>query len=125
MFDFSQLVILSLIFSLIALLSISTTFFYLKYRKANNEITSYAIKMLALEQTIDRMVEEIDLLSMKESDGFVKFLSDSREWAFNYIEEVQSAIESLEVAMESEDNQKIRDAYTELLKHLPGQENND
>ncbi len=29
---------------------------------------------------------------IEQSDGFVKFLSDSREWAFNYIEDVQKQI---------------------------------
>jgi HEAT repeat protein len=29
---------------------------------------------------------------IEQSDGFVKFLSESREWAFNYIEDVQKQI---------------------------------
>ena len=36
--------------------------------------------------------KQIEQLNLKESDGFVKFLSTSRDWAFEYIEEVQKAL---------------------------------
>ena len=47
-----------------------------------------------------RLVQEMailkDLLDKQESvahkDGFEKFISDSRDWAFQYIEEVQSGL---------------------------------
>lgn len=31
-------------------------------------------------------------LSVEKTDGFLKFVSDSREWAFEYIENVQDAL---------------------------------
>lgn len=48
-------------------------------------------KLLGME--ITTLQEEKALRELSESDGFVKFLSTSRDWAFDYIEEVQEALE--------------------------------
>jgi hypothetical protein len=40
-------------------------------------------------------------VSIEQTDGFVKFISDSREWAFDYIESVQQSIQELQIAVES------------------------
>ena len=73
-------------------------------------------------------------------ENFLKFLSDSRDWAFTYIEEVQSGlnkfISDIEpeinyfkeygdvIAMEPNYNslKKITEAYEELKKLLPKEE---
>jgi predicted PurR-regulated permease PerM len=54
-----------------------------------------------LQKQIERIVENQKL---EQSDGFLKFVSDSRDWAFQYIEEVQSALKEFdnEVAPEFE-----------------------
>jgi hypothetical protein len=69
--------------------------------------------------------EEIDRLSFIVNNGpsiendFIKFLSDSRDGAYEYIEQVQTAIEALYKAMESDKENEIDKAYKELLKFLP------
>jgi hypothetical protein len=65
------------------------------------------------------------MISIQETDGFVKFLSESRESAFIYIEEVQQSIKELATAMDSASSTNIEMAYKSLLKHLPKEENND
>jgi hypothetical protein len=74
--------------------------------------------------------------NLNTNEGFVKFLSDSRDWAFAYIEEVQTTLNKFvdEVgpdieyyrtfgqAVESPHNEtldKISRAYAELEKVLP------
>jgi hypothetical protein len=70
-------------------------------------------------------------------ENFLKFLSDSREWAFNYIEEVQSGLNKFINDVEPEINyfkeygdvgamqpnyyslKKITEAYEELKNLLP------
>lgn len=54
-------------------------------------LQSLADKAL-LEKKIESLYQDIENLKLQDSDGFVKFLSDSRDWAFKYIEEVQAAI---------------------------------
>ena len=73
-------------------------------------------------------------------ENFLKFLSDSRDWAFNYIEEVQSGLNKFVSDVEPEINyfkeygdlismepnynslKRISQAYEELKKLLPKEE---
>lgn len=45
-----------------------------------------------LGQKIEELSNELSVLKLSESDGFVKFISQSRDWAFEYIEEVQKVL---------------------------------
>lgn len=64
-------------------------------------------------------------MTPSESEGFIKFLSESRDWAFTYIEDVQKAIEDLRLAMQTEDAEAISAKYNELISFLPEKMNND
>jgi hypothetical protein len=95
--------------------------------------TQKAIMMDKLEEAL----KENELKSIENSDGFLKFVSDSREWAFKYIEDVQDAFAKfndritpeLEYAdkygildMDSpskESLSRINRAYKDLKKILP------
>ena len=45
-----------------------------------------------LGQKIEELQKELSSKELSETDGFVKFISQSRDWAFEYIEEVQKAL---------------------------------
>ena len=62
--------------------------------------------------------------SLSENEGFVKFLTTSRDWAFDYIEKAQNSIIILRNAMESGDEQQINAAYSELLLLIPDDKEN-
>lgn len=72
---------------------------------------------------------EIDKLMLKggpkateiseDTEGFIKFLSESREWAFEYIEIAQREIKSLKDAVRSADTHKITEAQNKIIKLLP------
>lgn len=52
---------------------------------------------LAIDRNIfaDRLLEEMQISetkSVENTDGFLKFVSQSRDWAFQYIEDVQKSI---------------------------------
>jgi hypothetical protein len=54
---------------------------------------------MMLESVKLRLSEEInkkDVKTLEQTEGFLKFVSDSRDWAFEYIEEVQSALEEFD-----------------------------
>ena len=71
-------------------------------------------------QKIKFLQEELDKrdnVSIEQTDGFVKFLSESRDWAFNYIEDVQSSIKSLKDAKDNGKN--TRAELNKLFKFLP------
>jgi len=62
-------------------------------------LQSLADKAL-LEKKIESLYQDIENLKLQGSDGFLKFLSDSRDWAFQYIEEVQNALEEFDKRIE-------------------------
>ena len=96
--------------------------------------------------TLEEYIKTLKNLKEDKSDqqvhqeNFLKFLSDSRDWAFNYIEEVQSGLNKFVGDVEPEINyfkeygdigsmqpnyyslKKITEAYEELKKLLPKEE---
>lgn len=57
-----------------------------------------ADKML-LQKKVQELYQEIENAKLANSDGFLKFVSDSRDWAFQYIEEVQEALSEFDKAV--------------------------
>lgn len=93
-------------------------------------------KSVILEK-LEEVIKENELKNIEGSDGFLKFVSDSREWAFKYIEDVQDAFKKfdgqisadleyadtygiLSMDMPSKDAlARISKAYKELRQMLP------
>lgn len=80
---------------------------------------------ISLNDTLNKINTDFGSSTVNDPDGFIKFLSQSREWAFGYIEEVQSAIVNLSVAMESKDDDKVKDSYIKLMSYLPQEQANN
>lgn len=82
-----------------------------------------------LQLSIEKIALENRLLELSmspsETEGFIKFLSESREWAFSYIEDVQLAIVNLQREMEKSGEAEIEAAYKKLLQFLPDQKPNN
>jgi hypothetical protein len=113
--------------SLLAVLLIVCFGYFLLYRLRYNKVLSSLVQL-----TIDKsaMSEEIDRLhfiqenSVDIENGFIKFLSESREQAFEYIEKVQAAMFELESAMQSGNENLIAEAYAKLIGFLPDEPGN-
>jgi hypothetical protein len=99
--------------------------------------------MLTLAMSLVRVQDVFNNTNQKESDNdvhkenFIKFLSDSRDWAYEYIEDVQASISLFVSEVEPEiayfdeyglvgdayphyhSMKKISQAYKELKKVLP------
>lgn len=132
---------------LITSLSIMSLLFAIAYflitKKLNRMIKEYAklsIDHIALQKFIESL--NLDDITGQEvhKENFVKFLSDSRDWAFAYIEEVQAELKKFIEEIEPEINyfneygdiasmqpnyyslKKISEAYYELAKLLPKEE---
>lgn len=58
-------------------------------------IQSELDKTLLSEKLLQLMAEK-DSKGVESSDGFLKFISESRDWAFAYIEDVQRALEEFD-----------------------------
>ncbi len=123
-----------------------TLVIYLIYRNFRarvlfRELSELYMQALAdkalMENKVKELYQEIENTKLESSDGFLKFLSDSRDWAFQYIEEVQNALEEFdkEIAprlewartfgsvtgdtVHTNTIQTISEAYEKLKKVLP------
>jgi hypothetical protein len=68
-----------------------------------NTIVKLIETTLLAEAYKEKLGEEInkrDAKSLEQTEGFLKFISDSRDWAFEYIEEVQQALQDFDLQME-------------------------
>lgn len=91
-------------------------------------------KSILLER-VATLAAEKDANSLKEDDGFIKFLSNSRDWAFSYIEDVQGKMKDFQESVEPilPKLSKTRDlnvktliqAYKTLAEVMPEKENNN
>jgi hypothetical protein len=82
-----------------------------------------------LLEKVATLAAEKDANALKEDDGFIKFLSNSRDWAFSYIEQVQSAVQEFKdqagppiqklSGSKSADVKIITQAYKKLVDILP------
>ena len=111
-----------------------------KLSKMTQECAKLFIDNMALQEFIKANNVEFKNDSDIHKENFIKFLSDSRDWAFAYIEEVQIGLAKFVNDVEPEINyfkeygdlnsmkpnyyslKKITDAYEELTKLLPKQE---
>jgi hypothetical protein len=114
-------------------IAFAITFFIYAYKMSlqNLELKEVILKQYANLTTDNKVAEE----------SFLKFVSDSRDWAFEYIEEVQLALNNFKAKAgpqieyfdkygEILSNQRadyqllkaISDAYKELIKVLPAEE---
>lgn len=104
----------------------------------NKELSSALIQLIIDNKILsDKIQQDVSNQTIENSDGFLKFVTESRDWAFSYIEEVQDQLNKFvnEVGptmeyydkygriAETPSMNKIFDAYTELIKLLPETKN--
>jgi hypothetical protein len=70
-----------------------------------------------------QVMQEQSVQDVEKTDGFLRFVSESRDWAFEYIEDVQASILYYQKALSQEDADAISKALEKLMSFLP-EENN-
>ena len=122
---------------IIVFLSISTITFvslYLYQKRSNKLIISNTLKFLMMQEVNS---EQNKTDKEKANEDFLKFVSDSRDWAYTYIEDVQASLNKFITDIDPEiiyfdeygvvgsayphyySMKKISEAYKELKKILP------
>jgi hypothetical protein len=110
----------------------------LKKKNANqsSSLLQAALEKQTLLSMLEHAMDQKESNEIEKSDGFLKFVSDSRDWAFQYIEEVQAALETFKSKVDldlkyitkygqliehplQDSINKIAEAYTELQSVLP------
>jgi hypothetical protein len=90
----------------------------IKATKLVTVIAQLTIDKQALGDELDRL-SFISSNSVDIENGFIKFLSETRDSAYEYIENVQGTIAELQTAMESGSESDIAVAYKKLTDFLP------
>ncbi len=113
-----EVLIIALIAMLVALIG-TVLFFVRKVRKMLGLVVQAYTDKILLQDQLKQQLEKEEFND--KNTEFVRFLSDSREMAFTYIEDVQAAIADLRIAMDQDDEEQISNAYHKLLTFLPGE----
>lgn len=114
--DFTAYVITAIFISGLVYLII---FLAIKNRRLNAKATQATIDRMAAMDMLYNLMDEQQNTSVEQTDGFIKFISDSRDWAFTYIEDVQQALMVYDVALSTDDAKIINEAYKKLMSFLP------
>jgi hypothetical protein len=61
----------------------------------NKKIKVELIRVTQELAILKNLLDQKEKLASDKNDGFVKFISDSRDWAFEYIENVQQSIQKV------------------------------
>jgi hypothetical protein len=122
---------------IVGTLSFSTLFFLLLYMlqiKKNRAILANTLRLLVMQESMN---SENKTEKEQSDEAFLKFVSDSRDWAYQYIDDVQSSLSKFVSDIEPEiayfdeygiassayphyhSMKKISGAYKELKKLLP------
>jgi hypothetical protein len=94
-------------------------------KMVSNKLLQEMLDRVTIEKKFSDYIQGIDNKDIEQTQGFVKFLSESRDWAFKYIEDVQVSIESLKSAVES--GYDTQEEMQKLFEFLPenNKENNN
>jgi len=121
-----ELIALVLVTVLFTYLLIHNVILRLSAKKAITKALQAELDKLALYAKIEELNKEASV-GTQGNDGFLKFVSQSRDWAFGYIEEAQKAIEDFQlvatpIIYNSSNPSEMKElilAYEKLLKMLP------
>ena len=117
--DLIAFAVMAIIIALLVALNIRLSFKLRKFYSENLQLSADKITLLL---QLDKLAETRDIKSVEDTQGFIKFLSESRDWAFNYIEDVQTGISEYVLALDNGDPDRIAESLEKLVGMLP--ENN-
>ena len=118
-FNLQELITFTISLVVFCLVLIDAIRIRVKNRKLNAQLIQAEVDNTVYVLQLAEMVQQRDAKSVEETDGFLKFISESRDWAFQYIEDVQQALMVYDVALNTDDAKIINDAYKKLISFLP------
>lgn len=116
---------------------VGTTFSLIKIRSQNIKLKIQVIDLIQKNEILKTSLNSKDDKDIEKTEGFLNFVTQSRDWAFEYIENVQSGLSKFVYDIEPEINyfreygdiismepnyysmKKIAESYDELKKLLP------
>ena len=115
-FELAAYIVYSII---VVALVIDNVIIRLKRRK----LVASSLQLILDKSTlIQKLADVEDKNSLENSEGFVRFISESRDWAFTYIEDIQEALTEYDNALSLADARLINEAYKKLIDYLPNED---
>lgn len=129
-----ELVSLVISLALIGFLIVETVRLRIKMKRVSVALLQSEINREAIEKKLLEALDSKDSSSLEQTEGFLKFVSQSRDWAFQYIERVQISIKKFQdvfhpFAEQYYENKRTRipkeefpavvEAYRKLVEELP------
>ena len=105
-----ELIMLALALILISLLTVEIVGVKIKLRRITGALLQSEIDREAIEERLLELLANSDSSNVEQTEGFVRFVSESRDAAFSYIEEVQGTLAPLTEAVELLGNSPIKAA---------------
>lgn len=139
MFAIVELIIFSIFIIFLGSLVIINVRLRLQNNNIRSELAQEIINREIAIHEMQKLMAELDKKNSNQNDGFLKFVSDSREAAFKYIEEVQKAISEFDARVgpavryyketgkmldrrPSELVKELTEAYDKLMQSMPKEE---
>lgn len=88
----SEIIIFTAFILIVAMLLGLSAERHVRYRKTLNKFLQAELDRLSLSQNLLDAHNELEGFRLGETEEFVKFLSTSRQWAFDFIDEYQQAL---------------------------------
>ena len=137
--DILEIVFFSIFILVFSLLSVDNIKTRLQNKKLKANLSQETIDRLIVMKKMQELMAELDGKSSNQNDGFLKFVSESRSAAFQYIEEVQAAISEFDSRLgpvvkhyketgkilhtkPSELVKELSSAYDKLMNSMPKEE---
>jgi hypothetical protein len=133
----ADLVVYIVLSFIIVVLLINSLRLHLKTKKLTAKFLQYSLDKAVIIETLKKELEKRSPDSVEKTDGFLKFISESRDWAFKYIEDVQEALTTFKNKVEPKFEyartygsvagtsahtdiiEQLSEAYLELKKVMP------
>lgn len=110
-------VIAILVFSLIIMSAL-----LIRLTLRSKRLAASVVQLIIDKNAISEELDRLSFISSNSTDienGFIKFLSETRDSAFEYIADVQTAISELKATMDSGKDEDIEASYKKLIEFLP------
>lgn len=136
-FNFIVFILFIVAFGLIVVDNVRTRFVN---SKLNRDVTQGLVDLMEMRSELEKMSKGTGAQKIEETEGFLKFVSQSRDWAFQYIESVQISIRNFqdvfhpiakdyyknkEKPIDQETFGRLVEAYKKLVDELPDEGKNN
>ena len=103
-----------------------------RYRNLLAAFTQTQVEKEIYKEKLTEYISQKETKKVEETEGFVRFISQSRDMAFTYIEDVQKAIAELKdyfdkngLNLSVEQAEEMANKIENVISHLPEESKND